>query len=61
MKLLNLCSVYLLGFSAGANASLIKRAAEFLQGQPIDGKGKGARILGKWSRGVFGPQGTDKL
>lgn len=30
-----------------ATANVVKRAAQFTQGQPIDGNGKGGPILGK--------------
>lgn len=34
-------------FGSAATANVVKRAAQFTQGQPIDGNGKGGPILGE--------------
>lgn len=34
-------------FVSAATANVVKRAAQFTQGQPIDGNGKGGPILGE--------------
>lgn len=34
-------------FASASLAAVVKRDAQFEQGQPIDGKGKGAPILGE--------------
>jgi hypothetical protein len=44
MKLLGLTTVL---FASTTLSAVIKREAQFQNGQPIDGKGKGGPILGK--------------
>jgi oxalate decarboxylase len=46
MKLLNNLTLALLVVVGTTRASILKRAAQFIQGQPIDADGKGALILG---------------
>jgi hypothetical protein len=50
MRFSCLSALCLLGSAATANVlpQLDKRAAQFAQGQPIDGNGKGGPILGKY-------------
>lgn len=45
MKFLIASALYLFGSVTAAN--VVKRAAQFTQGQPIDGNGKGGPILGE--------------
>lgn len=48
-------------FASSTLAGVVKREAEFAKGQPIDGKGKGAPLLGKIESPRSLPTDTDKM